>query len=598
MNSLFFKVLLLFLTVACSNSLTQKPKETETEKMHRIVDHYFQTYLKLNPLFASEIGDHAYDNQLTIPISKTERKKAKALVRNSLHEIQFINSQKLSYEDQLTLAMFISDLQAKQKLMELDLSYLCPFNQFDSFFSTFAELASGNSFVTFNSQKDYENFLQRAAVVPKYFDVMIENMKEGIKKGVTTPKVLVEEGLKQLDALLVPDYQKSLFYQSVLTMPQKVSGEALAPLKAQYDKMVQKTLYPAYQKLRTFIQTEYLPHARTTAGLISIPGGELYYQALLHDYTTTDLSPDKIMQLGLKEVKRIEETFETIKNEIGFTGDLQAFYAFLQEKKEQFFPFHSEHEVIEAYKNIEKIVLHKMPLYFHKEPNVALEIRAIPAFKAAKATEMYEAPAKDGSRPGVFWIPILQPENYPNNSMQAMFLHEVIPGHHYQISLQQQIPNLPAYRQFMGNTAYIEGWALYAESLGKDLGLYTEIYQWIGRLTLEIHRAVRLVVDTGLHWKGWTRQEAIEYSLQHEPFNETAIATSIDRYMALPAQAVTYKIGELKIQELKTKAKEMLGSSFSEANFHNQVLDGGALPLSVLDAKVMRWINEESSLSH
>ena len=370
---------------------------------------------------------------------------------------------------------------------------------------------------------------------------MIANMQEGMKKGVTTPQVLVGKGLKQLQALLVSDYKESVFYLPVLSLPNVVKGSEAAAINASYDEMIQKIIYPSYQKLEKFVREKYLPQARTTDGLCEIPGGEAYYRALVAEYTTTSLSPKEIMELGYGEVKRIEKELEQVKDQLEFKGNLSAFFASLKKKTPELYPFQSAKEIMDAYWLIDEKVMQKIPEHFRLMPKAPLEIRQVEAFKAENASEAYQPPSEDGSRPGIFWVPITNPRDYSFKDMETLFLHEAIPGHHFQISIQQELPNLSRYRRFMGNTAYIEGWALYAESLGKELGMYTNPYQWIGRLTLEMHRAIRLVVDTGIHWEGWTREKAIQYSLEHEPTDLSDIISEIDRYMPFQGKQLLIK---------------------------------------------------------
>lgn len=578
-----------------TSSLSKESEENVSKYFNAMVEAYFDRYLELNPLFATAIGDHRFDDKMNISISKEIKNKRLDLVRTYLSKAEKISLDRLSVQDRLTCEMLIRDLKSDEELLKVGLDDLMPFNQFDSFFSDFAELASGSSFITFNTDLDYQNFLKRSQVVPAYIDTMISNMKEGMKRKVTTPKVLVEEGLKQLGALLVPDYKKSVFYQPMLSLDSKLTdGDKI---KALWDKMVKEDIYPSYHKLKTFIEETYLPSARTTSGLEAVPGGKEFYKALVKAYTTTDLTPEQIQEMGYLEVQRILKEFEQVKNQMGFKGDLKAFFASLKERTPELYPFHSAQEIMDRYWAIYHKVMKEIPEHFHLMPKAKFEIRQIEQFKAEKASEAYMPPSADGSRPGVFWVPVPNPLNYAVKDMECLFLHEAIPGHHFQMSIQQELPHLGRYRKFMGNTSYIEGWALYAESLGKELGMYTDPYQWIGRLTLEIHRAIRLVVDTGIHWYGWSREKAIEYSLENEPEDLASVTSAIERYMAIPGQAVSYKVGELKIQELKKRAKNTLGDFYKEAEFHDQILQNGSLPLSVLDIQVDRWIQEKLSMT-
>ncbi len=592
-NILSLSAFTLLGALSCCNTTASSTKEVKdplSQQLNFIVDEYFENYLKLNPLFATAIGDHRFDDQMTISISQEIRAKQIALVQDSLAKVKKIPCDKLQIQDRLTCEMFIRDLKCDEDLLKADLDYLMPFNQFNSFFSDFAELASGSSFITFNAVLDYENFLKRAQVVPAYIDTMIANMEEGMQRKITTPKILVEKALKQLKALLVSNYQESVFYQPLLTIQDKLSFDDASRIKALWEKMVKDEVYPSYQKLERFVQNEYLPNARTTDGLEAIPGGKEFYRALIKGYTTTDLTPDEVKEMGFSEVKRIRAEFEVIKDKMGFKGDLKAFFASLKEKTPELYPFHTAQEVMDRYWAIYKKVMKAVPEHFHLMPKAKFEIREVEKFRAENASEAYMPPNESGSRPGIFWVPIPNPSSYPVKDMECLFLHEAIPGHHFQISIQQELSDLCRYRKFMGNTSYIEGWALYSESLGKDLGMYADSYQWVGRLTLEMHRAIRLVVDTGIHWYGWSRQKAIDYSLENEPEDLASIESEIDRYMAIPGQAVSYKVGELSIQNLKERSKKLLGSLYQDAEFHDQILQNGSLPLSVLDAQVDRWI--------
>jgi len=415
-------------------------------------------------------------------------------------------------------------------------------------------------------------------------------MKIGMKKGVTTPQILVDKGLKQLHELLAPDFRKSVFYKPVLDLDKKVSALDAAVIKIEYEKSIQKKIYPSYRKLETFVRQEYRSRARRTSGVGALPGGNQYYSAAIKEQTTTDLNADQIMNLGLSEVKRIHEELEQAKNDLGFKGSLQEFFKSLKNDP-KLYPFQTDEEVLQAYHAIHKRVMEQVPAHFHLMPKARFEIKEVEKFKAENASEAYQNASEDGTRPGIFWVPIPNAKKYCSKDMESLFLHEAIPGHHFQISIQQELQGIPRYRKFNGNNAYVEGWALYCESLGKDLGMYTDPYQWIGRLGGEMHRAIRLVVDTGIHAKGWSREKAIRYSEENEPADRDGIISEIERYMASPAQALSYKLGELKIQELKGIAKTKLGKKYNDPDFHDQILKDGALPLSVLDQKVNQWIN-------
>ena len=587
------KKIILFLVAVQGCSSAQKPSVTpvsaKSVKMNQVIDDYFESFLKLYPLFATSIGDHRFDSEMTIVPSDEHRKQELNLVETTLATVSAMGCNDLNHQDTLTCEAFIHDMQASGELLRTDLGHLMPVDQFSSFFSDFAEIASGSSYVTFNTLQDYKNFEKRMEVVPAYFDVMIANMKLGLKRKVSTPQVLVDQALKQIHALLPKDIHESVFYKPLLNLDQVAKGSDATIVKAQYEDTIKTKVYPAYEKLENYVKNEYRSKARKTHGISKVPGGKKYYLALVKENTTTDLSPDQIHSLGLKEVSRIEAELEDVKKQLGFKGSRDEFFKSIRTDK-KLFPFTTSEQVLNAYRAILARVMAQVPAHFRLLPKAKFEIREVEKFKAENASEAYQNGSPDGTRPGVFWVPVPHAEKYGSKDMESLFLHEAIPGHHFQISIQQET-DLPRYRRFSGNNAYVEGWALYTEGLGKDLGMYTDPYQWIGRLGGEMHRAIRLVVDTGIHWKGWSREKAIKYSLEHEPADQAGVISEIERYMAIPGQALSYKLGELKILELKNKAKLALGAKYSDKDFHDEILKDGALPLSILDRKISEWIS-------
>ncbi len=580
-----FLVVSLVLFTSCAHGPSTKERGLE---LKRIVDDHFEQTLRMHPLFATSIGDHRFDDQLENGYTPEAREKERALTSSTLIQLQELGCKNLSEQDQLTCEIITDDLMAESELQKVSFGHLMPIDQFGSFPADFAELATGSSFVSFNTVQDYKNFLKRSDRVPEIIDSIIANMKEGIQKKITTPQVLIQKALKQLDDLIVPDFRKSVFYKPLAAPKPGVTIDA--GLKSEYEATIQNKIYPAYRKLRDYVRGQYLAKARKTSGLKDLPGGAEYYKALARINTTTDLSPEQIHDLGLSEVKRIREQFEAAKSALGFKGDLKSFFTAMQKQDPKFYPFKTEKEVLDAYREIYTRVMKKIPAHFRLVPKAAFEIREVEKFKAESAAEAYQNGSPDGSRPGIFWVPIPNPKKYNNREMEALFLHEAIPGHHFQISIQQELSDFPRYRRFSGNNAYVEGWALYTESLGKDLGMYADGWQWIGRLGMEMHRAIRLVVDTGLHSKGWSREQAIQYSLDNEPRAKQGIVSEVERYMAIPGQALSYKLGELTIQHLKKRAQDGLGAQYSDPDFHDEILKDGALPLTVLQNKIGRWI--------
>ncbi|MGB3774866.1 MAG: DUF885 domain-containing protein, partial [Leeuwenhoekiella sp.] len=349
---------------------------------------------------------------------------------------------------------------------------------------------------------------------------------------------------------------------------------------------------PAYQKMHDFLEKEYLPKGRKTSGIADIPNGAEYYNHQIKLYTTTDMSAEQIHQLGLDEVERISSEMEKVKEQVGFEGDLKAFFDDVRENK-KLMPYMSAKEIIAHFNEIKNTVEPNLDKLFSVKPKTAFEVRRTEEFRENSASAEYNPGSLDGTRPGIFYVPVPDATAYNIYGDESLFLHEAIPGHHYQVSLTQESTVLPQFRKTLWYSGYGEGWALYSESLGKELGLYTDPYQYFGMLGAEMHRAVRLVVDTGLHSKGWTREEAIQYSLDHEAESRESVTAEIERYMANPGQALSYKIGQLKIQELRDRAKEKMGNSFDIREYHKQVLETGCVPLALLEEKIDKWIDSK-----
>ncbi|MBD0373841.1 MAG: DUF885 domain-containing protein [Pyrinomonadaceae bacterium] len=578
-------ILLLLATTLPINSAVQ------VKSLNRIMNDYFEERLRLFPLEATAVGDHRYDDQLANDISLEHLARQRALYTNYLSELSRLDRSRLKGEDALSYDVLKRDLETRLQGLRFD-DHLMPVRQFWSLPLTFAQLGSGKSTHPFRTVKDYENFLSRMRGFEAWTETAITNMREGAARGITQPRILMERVLAQFQALLVDDVTKSIFYEPVRNMPAEFSREERERLDASYRKAITEEVLSSYRKLYDFIRTEYLPKCRTTAGLSGIPGGREVYAHLVRQYTTTSLTPDDFFKTGMSEVRRIRAEMERVKNEAGFRGDLKSFFDYLRTDK-KFYPFRSDEEVLNAYRMIETRMQSALPQLFGITPHARFEVRATEKFRAASASEEYERPAPDGTRPGVFYVPIVDAKKYNSIRMESLFLHEAIPGHHYQISIQQEQKELPRFRQFAIYGAYTEGWALYTESLGRELGLYKDPYQYFGMLTQDMHRAIRLVVDTGMHWKGWTREEAIRFSLENEGLSEDRITAEVERYMAIPGQALSYKAGQLSILRLRSKAQRALGPRFQLRAFHDEILRDGALPLDVLESKINDWIRAQ-----
>jgi uncharacterized protein (DUF885 family) len=581
---------LLFVFMVClasCNNNVSSIKESNS-KLKSLFANYWEAHLKLFPLEATAIGDNRYNDLLPLNNSDAYRDTLKLFLEKYLTESKAID-ESLSDEDKISKEIFEFELNNSLESLKFP-SHLMPINQFWSFTNEFPQLGSGDGNQPFKTVKDYENFSTRMKAFPAWADVCIENMRKGMVQGITIPKALAEKVLPQLKSFLTIDPTKSIFYQPIKNMPTTFSKEEKSKLENLYFFNISNSVIPAYNKLSTFFEKEYIPACRTTSGISAIPNGSAYYQYLIHNYTTTNLKPDEIYAIGLKEVARLKSEMEKVKTDVGFKGTLPEFFNFINTDK-QFTPFKTPQEVLDSFWAIKNCMTPHLKTLFENEPKTKFEIRQTEAFRAASASAEYNAGSEDGTRPGIFYTPILDATKFNIVGMETLFLHEAIPGHHYQISLQQENKTLPQFRKFLGYSAYAEGWALYTETLGKELGLYKNPYQYLGHLSDAMHRAIRLVVDVAIHTKGMTREEAIQYMRDNERISEEEATAEIERYMAIPGQALSYKIGQFKILELREKYQIELDIEFNLADFHTQILNGGNMPLEVLEKKLKIWAN-------
>jgi uncharacterized protein (DUF885 family) len=435
---------------------------------------------------------------------------------------------------------------------------------------------------------EHEAYLKRISQLSAWSDQAIVNMREGIRRGIVRPKAVVTATLVQLRSLGAEKVEDSPYYAPIKNLPASFSDADRQRLTHAYRSAIEKRIAPAMRKLAAFVETDYLPASTDTAGWGALPNGAAWYRQWVRDQTTTELSPEEIHAIGLKEVARIQSELAKAAPQLGYEGDPHQLLSWVSTSK-TFQPFTSEAQILDAYRAINEKVKLQLPQLFGRVPKAALEIRPEPELTKASASDHYSLPAEDGSRPGTFWAVINDPMAYESTTMTTLFLHEGQPGHHFQLAIQQEL-SLPKFRKRTWINAYGEGWALYAETLGREMGLYQDPVAYVGHLRLEIFRAARLVVDTGMHAKGWSRDQAVAYLMDKVGFTETQARNQIDRYMAWPGQALGYKLGSLKIQELRERAKRKLGDKFSIAAFHDAVLAEGGLPLSLLDAHIERWI--------
>ncbi len=587
-------ILLVFVT-SCKDKINETdvdaPKEKENMAFNEILENYYQDNLKLNPVNATFSGDNRYDDQFPDFISDEYLEKLKTTYTSYKDKISAIEDSTLSSTQKMSKDVLLWECNINLETLNFKNLQYFPIDQMWSVNLVMGQLASGSSAQPFKTITDYENWLKRLDGYVIWLNSAKQNMQKGMSEKYVLPKSLVEKILPQLAEMTEPDLEKNLFYSPIKNFPDGFTSEEKDSLTLKYKNSINEKIIPAYQNLHDFMAGEYLNKSRSTSGIADTPNGEQYYQHQIKLYTTTNLTADEIHQLGLKEVARISSEMEKVKKKIGFEGSLKEFFNFVRTNKE-LMPYKEPQQIIDHFNQIHNRMQPKLDKLFSQKPKTAFMVKQTEKFRENSASAEYNPGSLDGTRPGIFYVPIPDATKYNVYSDESLFLHEAIPGHHYQISLTQENENLPMFRKTLFYSGYGEGWALYCESLGKELGLYTDPYQYFGMLGAEMHRAVRLVVDTGLHSKGWTREQAITYSLGNEAESEEGITSEIERYMANPGQALSYKIGQLKIQELRKKAEKELGKHFDIKEYHAEVLETGCIPLQLLEDKINAWIKE------
>lgn len=566
---------------------------SHSDSFGKFTHRYYEAHLRLNPIEATQIGDNRYNDQLPINISEEHRRALRNFYEHYRDSLQHFDKSTLGEQEQISHELLSYETNLALELLD-NPEHLMPVNQFWGLPLEMPQMGSGQGIQPFKSAADYDNFLKRIDAFSVWVDTAIANMQKGLRQGYTHPKILMERVLPQARNMIVTDVTKSIFYQPVANIPDSIGANDQERIREAYSTAIREKIVPAYKRLHDFIRDVYIPRARTSSGISAIPHGDRYYHDMIRRWTTTDLTPDSIFRLGESEVGRIRDEMERVKNEMNFDGDLKSFFAYVNDDR-RFKPYRTDDEVIDGFRAIELKIQPKLRTLFSLTPKTPFEIRQTEEFREMSAAAEYVQGSSDGSRPGIFYVPVIDPEEFNVAGMETLFLHEAIPGHHYQISLQAENGDLPRFRRFLWYGAYGEGWALYAESLGRQLGLYTDPIQYFGHLGDEMHRAIRLVVDVGLHAKGWTREQAIRYMRDNEPISEQGAVAEIKRYMAIPGQALSYKIGQLKILELRRKAEAELRDKFNIAGFHDEVLRHGNLPLHLLEARIARWIAKMSS---
>jgi uncharacterized protein (DUF885 family) len=571
-------------------SIAGAPARGRAQQLASLYDEYWEENLKLNPLQATQIGDPRYNDQLPNAQSPEHRARVREFRRRFLERAKAIGADGLAGQDRLSYDIFVRDQTTELEGFDFP-QHLVPINQFNNVANQIAILGSGKGAQPFKTVADYDAWIRRASQVPVVFDQAIANMREGMAQGIVRPRILMEKVLPQLDQHIVKKASDSTLWGPITAMPAGFSAADKQRLTAEYTALIESTIVPAYRKLRAFIADEYLPKCSDAVGLGALPNGAAWYAYRVRDSTTTDLDPERIHQIGLAEIARIHGAMKSVMEKVGFTGELKEYFASLKSNPAMYFK--SEDELLEAYRGFRRTVEPLLPRLFGVRPRADFEIRPVESFRAASASGgQYQAPSEDGSRLGIFYVNTFDLKARPRWALESLYLHEATPGHHFQIALQRELQQLPRFRRFSGETAFNEGWGLYAESLGKELGVYTDPAMYFGALDAELWRAIRLVADTGIHAKGWTRKQVLDFMYANSPVEPTRAIAEAERFMAIPGQALAYKIGQLKIRELRTRAEKALGAGFDVRAFHTEVLKDGSVPLAILESKIDRWIAE------
>ena len=582
-----------FAAQAQAQAAATETAATESQKLSALFAADDEASLQRNPLNAMFRGDMRYADRFGDFISDAyfanERKAAEA----NLEALKGIDRDRLNATDKIAYDVFKQNQTDALKGLSkeiMDLTVVRPLNHFSGFHTFYPTFASGQGAAPFKTVQDYDNNLKRHKEFIILIDRSIDRFRQGMATGVFETKMTITNVIDQLNTQLAQKTEESPYYGPILKFPEGFSDADKARLTSEYRDIVENGLYPANARLRDFLRDSYLPLAREQVGLSAMKGGEGLYQYMIEQTTTLPLKADDIHNLGLSEVARITSGMEAIRKEVGFKGTLPEFFDHLRSDPK--FKLASRDALTQGYYDIGKKVDAKISTQFKYLPKAPLEIKPYEEFREKyEAGGSYQPGTPDGSRAGTFYFNAYDLPSRTTPGMTTLYLHEGAPGHHFQISIAQENEKLPAFMRFGGNTAYVEGWALYAETLGYDMGLYKDPYQRFGTLSDEMLRAMRLVVDTGLHSKGWTRQQAIDYMLANSDMGKTDATAEVERYIAIPTQALAYKIGALTIMRLRDKAKTQLGKKFNVREFHNQVLNTGALPLTVLEKKIDDWIS-------
>ncbi|MBT5220780.1 MAG: DUF885 domain-containing protein [Woeseia sp.] len=555
------------------------------EDFSALLEESWEWQLVENPVRASRLGDRRFNEQWAdMSLTAIERRHAEQ--QAFLRRLRTIDSSQLSAADALNYDLFRRQIENTLDSHEFK-NYLMPMSQRGGVQSLDATAET----LRLNNVKDYEDWLARMTQIEAVIEQTTARMEEGRKTGYMPPKILMERIPNQLSSQLVEDPESSPFFKLFANMPDEIGSEDQERIKQLAIEIIEASIVPAYREFDHYFNNIYLPASRESIGASSLPNGEAFYEYRTRLYTTTQMTPDEIHRLGLNEVKRIRDEMQLIIDELEFAGSFDDFLNFLRTDPQ--FYYDTPEELFNGYLAVSKRIDPELVKLFGKLPRIPYGLRAIPDNIAPDTTTAYyNRPAADGSRPGYYYVNLYRPEVRPKYEMEVLSIHEAVPGHHLQIALQMEMEEMPSFRKYSGFTAFSEGWGLYSESLGFEMGFYQDPYSHFGALTYDMWRAVRLVVDTGMHYKGWTRQQAIDFFKDNAAKTETDIVNEIDRYISWPGQALAYKIGQLQMLELRKKAEQALGDDFDVKAFHDELLGAGAIPMEILETRMNRWLTE------
>ena len=585
----FLFPILLIVVFSCNTveiveqNIQEEIKEDENDVFINFLDSEWEKTLNNNPLFATYIGDKRSNNIINSNSIKQFFIEKDSSIE-SLNNLKKINFSKLSNENKLNYKLYEFGINRDIDLRNFP-TYFLRINQrggIQSFYET------GNRLV-YSSIQDYYDWLSRLNIFSENINNFIEINKEGLSKGITQPKMITESVIVQIDAIIDSEIDKNpymkVFMEADSSLMSKSEKDELV-IKAK--EIVNNKIIPAYKNLNNFLKNQYLPNSRNSIGISDVPGGKEYYEYLTKFYTTTDLTPDQIHEIGLNEIKRIRSEMETIIKEVNWDGDFNSFLDYLRTSPR--FYYDNSEDLFNAYLIMSKTIDPLLTKIFKVFPRAPYGVIPIPDESAPFTTTAYYNSPSPG-RPGYFYANLYKPESRPKYEIPVLTVHEAVPGHHFQISIAQELENVPSFRKYQGITAFVEGWGLYSEELGEFMGIYDDPYDKFGQLTYDMWRAIRLVVDTGMHYKGWSREEAVNLFIENSAKSILDINNEVDRYIAWPGQALAYKIGQLKILELRNKAEKLLGDKYDIKDFHYEVLKRGSLPLDLLEFYINEWIN-------